>query len=95
MEGLAAGVDHHGQRCEHGVQVSHNSDLLVHSAVIELDDLIEAVSCGVAMAAMRDFAVLIKAGQCRHGIGNDELKVGFFTPPVLTGCSACVCLDSG
>lgn len=77
------------------MQVSQNCDLLVEAAVIELNDLIKAVSGGVAVAAVRDFAVLIKSGQCRHGIGNDELIAGFFTPPVLTGCSARICLASG
>lgn len=63
--------------------------------MIELNNLIEAMSCGVPMATVRDFAVLIKAGQSRHGIGNDELIIGFFAPPVFSWGGASICLFGG
>lgn len=77
------------------MQVSEDRDLLVEAAVIELNDLIEAVSGGISVASVRDFAVLIKAGQCCHWIGNDELITGFFAPPVFAWGCASICLASG
>jgi len=68
------------------MQGGEDGGLFFGGAIVELDDLVGAIDCGITVTASGGLSVLIESFHCCHLIGDDVLQARLPAPPCLTRC---------